>query len=78
VSPAPATLLLCLALAAPSLWAALVEQTLPPGVAFQRLLIILLVVSVGASALRALVHAYTKPSHTPDDANTTPDRRRSS
>lgn len=78
MSPAPATLLLCLALAGPSLWASLVQQTLPPEVAFQRLVIILLVVSVGASALRALVHAYTKPSRTPDDANATPDRRRSS
>jgi hypothetical protein len=78
VSPAPATLLLCLALAAPSLWASLVEGTLPPEVAIQRLLIILVVVSVGASALRGLVRAYTKTNHAPGDAKTTPERRRSS
>lgn len=78
MSPAPATLMVGLALAGPSLWASLVEQTLPTDVAFQRLVIILLVVTVGASALRGLVHAYSKTSHAPHKAvDTRPERRRS-
>jgi hypothetical protein len=78
MSPTPATLLLGLALAAPSLWAALVEQTLPTDVAFQRLVIILVVVSVVGSALRGLFHAYAKDSLAPDRAaHVPPDRRKS-
>jgi hypothetical protein len=78
VSPTPATLLLGLALAAPSLWASLVAQTLPTDVAFQRLVIILVVVSVVGSALRGLFHAYAKESPTRDRAaDALPDRRKS-
>jgi hypothetical protein len=78
MNPAPATLLLGLALAAPSLWSALVTKTMPTGVAFERLVIILLVVSVVGSALRGLLHAYTKTSRAPDNAaNVTRDRRSS-
>jgi hypothetical protein len=77
VSPAPATLMVGLALAGPSLWASLVEQTLPTDVAIERLVIILLVVSVVASALRGLVHAYAKTSHAPHKAaDSRPDRRK--
>jgi hypothetical protein len=78
MSPTPATLMLGLALAAPSLWAALVTQTLPTDVAFQRLVVILVVVSVGGSALRGLFHAYAKTSPAPDEAHAGPDRRKSS
>ena len=57
---APATLLVGLAVAAPSLWAALVDQDMPIDVALQRFVIILLVIGVGGSALRALFDTYTR------------------
>lgn len=77
MSPAPATLMVGLALAGPSLWASLVEQTMPTDVAIVRLVIILLVVSVGASALRGLFHAYANTNGAPHKAaDTRPDRRK--
>jgi hypothetical protein len=60
MSLAPSMLLLGLAVAAPALWASLVEQELPVDVALQRFVIILLVISVGGSALRALFDTYTR------------------
>jgi hypothetical protein len=60
MSFAPATLLVGLAVSAPSLWAALVDQDMPIDVALQRFVIILLVIGVGGSALRALFDTYTR------------------
>jgi hypothetical protein len=75
VNPTPATLLIGLVLAAPSIWAALIEQTLPAGVAAERLVVILVVVSVVGSALRGLLHAYTSTDPAADAADILSDGR---
>jgi O-antigen/teichoic acid export membrane protein len=59
MSPTPATLFIGLLVAAPALWAAF-RGTLPVDVALQRLVIILLVISIGGSILRTLVQAYSR------------------
>jgi hypothetical protein len=77
MSLAPAMLLVGLAVSAPALWAALVERTMPVDVALQRFVIIMLVVSVGGSALRALFDTYAKSGPASGYiAGTDTDRRR--
>jgi hypothetical protein len=78
MSPTPVMLLVGLLVSAPALWAALVKETLPVDVAFTRVVVILLVVSFGGSALRGLVHAYTRtPLAPPADGAGGPTERRS-
>jgi hypothetical protein len=76
MSLTPGTLLLSLAVASPALWAALVRGTMPAEVALERLVIIVLVVSVSASALRGLVHSYSRSAlSSGNGAGGQPDRR---
>jgi hypothetical protein len=76
MSVAPAVLLVGLTVAAPSLWSALVEQDMPIDVALQRFVIILLVIGVGGSALRALFDTYAKAAPQGRRPGGDPDRRR--
>jgi hypothetical protein len=79
MSFAPAMLLVSLAVSAPALWASLVDQTMPADVALRRFVVILLVIAVGGSALRALFGTYTRTPAVPTGARGgEPDRRRSS
>lgn len=59
----PLALLAGLLVAAPTLWAALVEGTLPPGVALTRTLLVLLVCTVVGGAVEPLLRAYTAGQH---------------
>jgi hypothetical protein len=77
MSLAPATLLVGLAVSTPALWAALVDRTMPVDVALQRFVVILLVIGVGGSALRALLDTYTRSPATPGrGTGSDQDRRR--
>jgi hypothetical protein len=78
MSFAPAVLLVSLAVSAPALWASLVDQTMPVDVALQRFVVILVVLGVGGSALRALFGTYTRTPTVPTGTlvGGEPDRRR--
>ncbi|MGN6244323.1 MAG: hypothetical protein ACTHQ3_11715 [Motilibacteraceae bacterium] len=54
----PTALLVGLLIASPALWRSLVEGTMPAGIALQRTLLSLVVASVGAAVLEAVVSPY--------------------
>lgn len=54
----PTALLVGLLIASPALWRSLVEGTMPAGTALQRTLVALVVASVGAAVLEAVVRPY--------------------
>lgn len=65
--PTPGVVLvLALGLASPALWQAVVEQTLPPDVAFLRLVVTVALTWAGLSVLSALVGPPPKPDAAPD------------
>jgi len=69
------TLFVGLVVAAPALWAALVSGSLPADVALQRLVIILLVISVVGALVNGLVQAYIRVGAAAQRGSGVPDRR---